>query len=848
MRSVFPLAVSSLSFFLLVGCNRSEPKTLSTPPASARPATGGSTSRFTNESQFIVETILGRMAEVVAYAKTKQPSVTQRSPIQASERAGSEMGSPVYDVEIQLSKGSPLNLVLAITNAIWTPETYRPAADVLLKRNGLSGSGRAAANSSAGNSLASRLAAWSARAVEFENQRVSAALENDALNPVLHEQAALVLGVFGLREHSGDFSDRRWALCRVTAHLALAQALSGDVPASTDGRLAEAILFLLMNNQADALAKLAALPADPELVDWGRSLKARCTHDYRELAKTKDRSLLEKVALFEAQSESLNTDMAWEQLDEKEALACPDYVRIAAASDYSVQIGHVIARAGLPLEIQEASAVCELAQGSKLERAHFVSELNVLPGPFAVRAKDKTRVHVIDWGLWAGELQRQICQTCWQGYNFMKNKWGVPDEAVKFASECDKEIGDLRLFPFVRRLTCSTATQYRQAVDDGLEVTSSLPQLVSPTCWDHLLYKVSFTSFYAPHGTAGVNEWFKHNPPPGTAFDLKGRLVQQSLAEQKDLLSRLEKLHALAPYDLGLCAELAHRKFGDEPTGDQLQEAYQPLLDYAVKAITRVAYASTNNPAQFEKLLARAGELEPGRYFDLGHFYAERGEEEKAAEYYKKGVWFCRNDVLVANNAGWLVQYYFRKGQVSEADKLADRAAEVYSAGGLEAKIDLLFSENRYSESFEYLLKLDERYHKPGQVIGWCQAYKNKTGDMKYEGEVKKRLGTLFPKGMKKVSVSEMTGPPDGGVRFGQENAALQAAQISKSHIVVAVNGYRVYDTFQYDYVRDLNPEPKMTFVVWDGANYVERTASPPNHRFGVPIQTYYPPRTMEGK
>jgi tetratricopeptide (TPR) repeat protein len=257
----------------------------------------------------------------------------------------------------------------------------------------------------------------------------------------------------------------------------------------------------------------------------------------------------------------------------------------------------------------------------------------------------------------------------------------------------------------------------------------------------------------------------------------------------------------MAPYDLGLSAELARRKFGDQPTSDQLQEVYQPLLDYAVKPITRAAYASTNNPAQFEKLMVKAAELEPGYYFHLGRFCADRDQEEKAAEYYKKGVWLCRNDVRVANDAGWLVQYYFRKGQISDADKLADRAAEVYSAAGLETKIELLFLENRYSESFQYVLKLEERYNRPGRVIGWCQSCKAKTGDMKYEGEVKKRLGTLFPRGMKKVKLYELTGQPEGGFQFAEENAALQAAQIRKSDVVVAVNGYRIYDTFQYDYV-----------------------------------------------
>ena len=57
------------------------------------------------------------------------------------------------------------------------------------------------------------------------NSVVSAALKRDMSNPRAHEAAALTLAAFAMREAAEGLSDTRWALNRMTAHLAMAQAL-----------------------------------------------------------------------------------------------------------------------------------------------------------------------------------------------------------------------------------------------------------------------------------------------------------------------------------------------------------------------------------------------------------------------------------------------------------------------------------------------------------------------------------------------------------------------------------------------------------------------------------------------
>ncbi len=90
-------------------------------------------------------------------------------------------------------------------------------------------------------------------------QSVSETLSKDMRDARAHEGAALVLGAFALRESAGFFSDVRWTLNRMTAHLAMAAALRGaDEPASIDGALAEVTL-----RRPDAASDARARSARP---------------------------------------------------------------------------------------------------------------------------------------------------------------------------------------------------------------------------------------------------------------------------------------------------------------------------------------------------------------------------------------------------------------------------------------------------------------------------------------------------------------------------------------------------------------------------------------------------------
>src|SRR5919106_86379 len=67
---------------------------------------------------------------------------------------------------------------------------------------------------------------------------ISRELSNHMRNAALHEAAALTVGAFALRESSGRFNDVRWALNRMTAHLAMAHAMSSG-RLGLDGQVAQ---------------------------------------------------------------------------------------------------------------------------------------------------------------------------------------------------------------------------------------------------------------------------------------------------------------------------------------------------------------------------------------------------------------------------------------------------------------------------------------------------------------------------------------------------------------------------------------------------------------------------------
>lgn len=793
---------------------------------------------FQDESQFIVETVIADLAEMVFFAKHAKLPDAKAFSVEAVETSGTAFRSPVYAISISLQPNSPaIKLTLKIDAPIWSPETYASVVDALFKQVDLD---KTSSVSKGGEdwTLINALTDATSISIEKANIEVSTRLQNDFRNAQLHGRAAMVLAAFALRECSGSFYDVRSQMCRITAHLALAHTLD-EKSMGAEARLADAALDTLMNRQTAALGKLAHSElADPHCAAWVRVLKARNTQDYRELNTIETPSPLEKIARFEAFGRSVDIDIVWKDLGKVEVTRLPDYCRIANSTSYSVETGHGLLQLSLALELRDMSAVFELAQGKKLNKDQIIPELNKFPERcFAPNSNGNPKVRVIGWGQWAMLFHRQVCHAVSENFNFLERKWGVHDEAKQFASNINHTFGNLRLAPFVRRFNCTDNTTYHSAIDDAFTATRSFPHLVSPQIWNYICYKVSFGPIYTTGQNPHINEWHKHNPPPGTAYDPEPRMNHPSLVNRPDTFDQLDRLHQVAPYDKIIAFNLIRLKYRNQPTYEQTLEIYRPVSDFSTYAMTKLADYVTDRPEQYEPLMVKAAALDPSRYFKLGDYFIPRNET-KAAEYVEKGMNLGPDSVTAANHADWLIHYYLKNGQENKAQKIADMAGEVYSYSGLEAKASFLEETGDHSGAFEWYRKIEERYDSPNPLTQFCLRYKTKTGDARYDSEAKNRLTKIFPRGIIEAKIGDFKSSPIVGVIVKGENDMTHRAGLKSGDIIVAVQNICVDDFEQYTYARETLRTPELALIVWRGM-YLEIRSSPPKRRFGVDMVTY---------
>ena len=417
----------------------------------------------------------------------------------------------------------------------------------------------------------------------------------------------------------------------------------------------------------------------------------------------------------------------------------------------------------------------------------------------------------------------------------------MPDDAKQFAAKWEQSFSGLRLYPFVSRFNCTDVETYHKSVDDGFKVTVATPQYVPAECWNYLCYKTWFAPPYTPNPNPHVNEWHSHNPPPGTVYDLSPRLNHPSLVNSPGTVARFEQLHELAPNDCRIINFLLKRHFNNKPTYDQATNLFEAVLPYSINAMRTVANTVYDQPEQYQKLMLQAAALDPVCYYTLGDYEIGRHEEDLAAKYIDQACAADPDSVRVSNKSIWRVKYYLKKGQIDKARQIADDAAEVYSARGLESKGILLEQTTNYDGAFEWFAKIEERYDDSKPLILFCERYKNLTGDTRFEPEVKKRLKKLFPNGTESVAVTDFRNAPVDGVLIRQQNGLLTETGLRAGDVIVALNGTRTHTFDQYMYVRESLPGPELDLIVWQGSAYHEIKASPPNHLFGVDFGDYQP-------
>lgn len=315
---------------------------------------------------------------------------------------------------------------------------------------------------------------------------LSSQLKENMLDGGAHEQAALLLAAFTLRDRLEPYDDSRWALSRLTAHLALARWISGGA-AGLEGRYALTTAYALMNLQTNALARLRELEKEPSAnVRWNRALYARITGDSRPLlsVSASDLCLMEWAERIFANSrcngeELVVNDFAKSTkfIDEKDCTSDLLFSLFQGRMPHSAGLGKAIyLEMALPLVMRDAETAWDALHEIPFEHENaeqLAAKLNVEAG---LCVHEDGRIEILDWGAWAMESQRRCGAVYTRSLEFMTEILGLPGSDVNQAQhKLDKTLGKLWLVPCMQeeRSTPEQALQAHQFL-------AARPHLVPP--------------------------------------------------------------------------------------------------------------------------------------------------------------------------------------------------------------------------------------------------------------------------------------------------------------------------------------------------------------------------------
>ena len=750
---------------------------------------------------------------------------------------GSEPGLE-YNLAIRLpAGGEPVRSDLKVTGSVWSPGLYVPTLRAVFARLQVTPSAAGADGALPDADLLKALARPLTAEIEARNQQISTWLQEHPLDAHAHEQAALLLGTLAMRENAGLFWDPRGLCNRAAAHLAMARTLRSEP--SESGEVAELLLGLLIDTKADCQHRIAALQArvaaHPELGPWARAAALRNTRDYRLPADPGTATLLERVERFRALSEAISAEQAIARTPKDEPDTAPDWSRIILQAGYGVSAGHQFALPSIGLELKDGAAVFpELAEARTADA--FAAVYNQMPGG-AVASGEDHRAHwqVIDRGTWARFFQRHLLQAADETYDFLQDKWGVPDEAKQFRAQIAPLVKPLTLYPLCLE---HLGREDRSGIGSrAADLLNQHPEWVSDRAWS-----AAVNHLPAPPGrNAGWQSdslaWFSPRLPTGTVYGYDWRASQGKILPPP-VLDELQKYHDIAPLKYSVCWDYLKAAAPDHhPKAEQCRAVMGPLRDYYLPAIRAMAYFVQNDPAQYGPLMNQAAALNPNDYLSLGSYYLDHHLEPEAARAYQAAIDHEADPVTLSNSCYWLTHYYYDHGQPDRAMKVAQQMAEVYSSKGLETLASLLETMGRDDEAESSYQKIQERYGNAGPLLGFYSREGGK--NPVYAQKLKAAEHEVFPQGIETVTLSQLSNEPDNGVLVHGDNEVAHRSGLRAGAIIVGLDGRRVHNLEQYYYVRALTAAPEMDLLVYQNNRYQEIHANVPGRQFRLDFSTW---------
>ncbi len=814
------MAVVALGFWWLVPASAADTPA-ATPAATLR--------HHATEQEWLVADIVGTLVNLSHFA---QPSRADDPPtiVVSQQPNGGRFDQFIVTI------GATPAVTIGVVEHIWSPRTYEDLARTLF-----AGNGRVTDTTEGDLNVRAALTDPSTEVMLQQDDRIAQALKDDMGSSSANESAALLAGVLALRESTTVISDIRPALSRMAAHLAIANARRGSNPASTDGLLAQVILSTLAGREREASALLADAQrrsADNADRAWTAALQERLTGDWRRTSPGPRSTILERLEHGRALRQRLGIAAFLTYFDQQHLDDRADWHRIAFTNEhYSVEASHEFAEAGTPLELDEIDTVWSHLYGSRLQDRDVVPALNrrFASGPVH-RDPGQTAVHVLDWGIWAGFLERHLCQTLvMQQYHF--DALGLHDEEKDIEKRIEADFGDLTLYPIVLRWMADGASEQVRAVELGAALVKSAPEIVPAAAWNYFMS--------APNAAAAVkqmplpNAWFTPAEPVGTGFDLRARSLQPGCPRPPTRAQAAAWAESM-PYNQWTQWSNAWLSIDGSPSIPELRHAFGPLLDYDVDAIEEILDYAKATPDEHIAFAGRLCDLVGDDCDRLARLLLLVDRSDDAAAAYEKWIAGARDRVKVSNDVMWVVKYYEEHHNGPRALAIATRAASTGSAGGMRTLAELLDREGQHDRAQALAREIETRYGitTTRGVLMMRQALR--TGDTALERQASDLLRDAFPRGAERLVVYALDAQPTDGATFQVFGTRAAALGLRATDIIVGVDEWRVHTTKQYEIAARVRPEPAMLLTVWRDGRYQQLHVDMPERAISSVLQDYH--------
>lgn len=703
--------------------------------------------------------------------------------------------------------GSAAPVKVPVTGHLWDARSYVELARLALGARTAAVPSRT--DDGEGVRLLEALLAPSLALLLDEDRRLSVEIRKPAPAAAAHERAALLLAVMACRDGAGVFTDERPALSRMTAHLAVAAALRGAAGPGPAGATADAVLLALVGRERDAVAAAEALSVEsspsPQRA-WARVVQLRATGNWRRLPWPGRATPLERLEYGRALATRLGDPRLVSWLDEVREPAALSWTRIALADGFSVETGHRFVMAGFALEIEELARARREHRGPGAA-PDAIATLLVTP------ARPADALRVLDWPLWANAAERHLAARAVDLHRYHRDLLGQRQRATEVLKEIDESLAGLRLLAPVQALLHDDTTVRSAALDASAALVRADPHLLPPAAWHVLAARHAGAAARLPLADAWFSPWM----PDGTLL----RPIERSMQPRKEPqppTPTLERYHAMAPSEAWVSWTLAWRHAIGAPPVAEARRRLAPLLDYDARPLRWMMRDLSPAPAEAIALATSMCELDVDHCVRLATLHLIDGDDVEAAAEYERWFWRASDRVRASNNVRWLVGYLYDAGQVDRAVKIAEAAAAVGSAAGLEVHGELLERQDRLADAEAIFARIAERYDSP-RFLGVYYLRRGRSGGGSLDrtrgvGLLKERL----PYGLE-PAVTDGPSPTDGVTvePFGWRAAG---AGLQKGDVIVGMHGYRVRTWWQIWTFSRLTFDDAVSFVVWRDGRY----------------------------